>query len=425
LLPSNAVTVEHVFKRFRKGELSTSLRDAVPALIRKLRPRDHSTVEDRRTFWALQDVSFEVPRGEAFGIIGRNGAGKSTVMKLLSRIMNPTTGTVEVSGRVSALIEIGAAFHPDLTGRENIFLYGVVLGMTRREIAARFDEIVAFSGLEEFIDTPVKRYSSGMYARLGFSLASHVRPEILIVDEVLSVGDYVFQQKCVERMHEVVRGGATVLLVSHDLKTVTDFCTRCLLLDKGRVISVGSPHEVIKGYLERFQSQKTMPTGDQAVAITKVVMRDANGEALRFEAGQKAWIDIEITARKSCRKLAVAVFFKDDRHYHLFDTSTERLGHGNVSLEEGDVFSCTFQLTLNFGSGTFHPAVSIYRYDIQEEYDSWPSAGTIHVRSALDVRGAVNLFPMVVRQEIHARSPRTDGPEAALSYPLLTGSSRQ
>lgn len=424
-MPSNAVTVEHMFKRFRKGELSTSLRDAVPALIRKLRPWDHSTVEDRRTFWALQDVSFEVPRGEAFGIIGRNGAGKSTIMKLLSRIMSPTAGRIEVSGRVSALIEIGAAFHPDLTGRENIFLYGVVLGMTRREIAARFDEIVAFSGLEEFIDTPVKRYSSGMYARLGFSLASHVRPEILIVDEVLSVGDYVFQQKCVERMHEVVRGGATVLLVSHDLKTVTDFCTRCLLLDKGRVVTVGSPNEVIKDYLERFQSKKTIPSADQAVAITKVVVRDANGEALRFEAGQKAWIDIEITARKTCRKLAIALFFKDDRYYHLFDTSTERLGHGNVSLEEGDIFSCTFELTLNFGNGTFHPAVSIYRYDIQQEYDSWPSAGTIHVRSARDVRGAVNLFPMVVRQEIHAGSVRTHSPEAALSHPLLTGSSRQ
>src|SRR5271168_2074143 len=179
-----ALRMEHVYKKFRKGEVFNSLRDLVPALTGRMFQRQDLVGHDRREFWALRDVSFEVKRGEAFGIIGHNGAGKSTILKILSRIMKPTKGSMVVNGRLSALLEVTAGFHPDLTGMENIFLHGTILGMKKREIQSKLDQIVSFSGIEEFIDTPVKRYSSGMFARLGFSVAAHVDPEVLIVDEV-------------------------------------------------------------------------------------------------------------------------------------------------------------------------------------------------------------------------------------------------
>ena len=217
-----AIRTEHIYKKFRKGEIYNSLRDLLPALTGQMFRQQELREGDKREFWALQDLSFQVKPGECFGIIGHNGAGKSTVLKILSRIMKPTKGSMVVKGRLSALIEVSAGFHQDLTGRENIFLNGTILGMTKREIQSKLDQIIAFSGIEEFIDTPVKRYSSGMYARLGFSVAAHVDPDVLIVDEVLSVGDSLFQQKCIERMQEVLRNGAAVLFVSHNLKTVAE-----------------------------------------------------------------------------------------------------------------------------------------------------------------------------------------------------------
>src|ERR1700674_2499904 len=228
-----ALRMEHIYKKFRKGEIYNSLRDFLPAMTGKMFQGQELDASDKREFWALQDISFEVKRGESLGIIGRNGAGKSTALKILSRIMKPTQGHMVVQGRLSALIEVTAGFHPDLTGMENIFLHGTILGMSKREIQSKLDQIIAFSGIEEFIDTPVKRYSSGMFARLGFSVAAHVDPDVLIVDEVLSVGDSAFQQKCIERMREVLRSGAAVLFVSHNLKVVSEFCHRCLLLEKG------------------------------------------------------------------------------------------------------------------------------------------------------------------------------------------------
>ncbi|MBV9273905.1 MAG: ABC transporter ATP-binding protein, partial [Verrucomicrobia bacterium] len=248
-----ALRMEHVYKLFRKGEVFNSLRDLIPALSGKMFSRQELSGIEGREFWALQDLSFEVRRGEAFGIIGQNGAGKSTALKILSRIMKPTKGRIFVKGRLSALIEVTAGFHQDLTGRENIFLYGTIMGMNRREIASKLDEIIAFSGLEDFIDTPLKRYSSGMNARLGFSVAAHVRPDVLIVDEVLSVGDFVFQRKCVERMKQEIRNGAAVVFVSHNLKDIAEFCQWCVLLEKGRAIATGPAQEVISNYLKRFR----------------------------------------------------------------------------------------------------------------------------------------------------------------------------
>jgi lipopolysaccharide transport system ATP-binding protein len=396
-----ALRMEHVYKKFSKGEMYNSLRDLLPALTgRMFQQRDLQA--GHQDFWALQDLTFEVPRGEAFGIIGHNGAGKSTALKILSKIMKPTRGSMVVDGRLSALIEVTAGFHQDLTGRENIYLHGTILGMSKREIASKLDQIIAFSGLEDFIDTPVKRYSSGMYARLGFSVAAHVDPEVLIVDEVLSVGDYVFQRKCVNRMKDVIKSGATVLFVSHNLTTVAEFCHRCLLLDKGRAVMIGPAPEVISSYLDRARSAHDTNSATSPVSITRVQVRNEFGECSRFQSGQKAWVDIEIAARQHCTKLSVSLFIIDDAHQDIFNTSTERLGLGNFTLEEGETYTCTYELNLNMAAGMYHPAVLVYRYDNQTSYDLWEPAATIYVSSDDDVRGFVHCAPKVIQHQIVA-----------------------
>lgn len=245
-----AVLFDRVSKKFRRGERHDSLRDLFPALARKLRGGSAPGIQtqDSVDFWALRDLSFEVARGEALGIIGANGAGKSTTLKLLTRILKPTAGRVMVAGRIGALIEVAAGFHPDLTGRENVFLQGAVMGMRRDAVMRRFDEIVSFAGVEEFIDTPVKRYSSGMNARLGFSIAAHLDPEVLIIDEVLSVGDTAFQQKCFNRMLEFRARGITIVFVSHDLQAISLLSQRVLYLRREGPI-LGASETAISHYL--------------------------------------------------------------------------------------------------------------------------------------------------------------------------------
>jgi ABC-type polysaccharide/polyol phosphate transport system ATPase subunit len=399
-----SLRMEHIFKKFRKGESYDSLRDLVPALTGKLFRSQALSKRAKREFWALQDVSFEVRRGEAFGIIGHNGAGKSTLLKLLSRIMKPTSGTFEVVGRLSALIEVTAGFHPDLTGRENIYLNGAILGMTRREIESKFDEIVEFSGLSEFIDTPVKRYSSGMNARLGFSVASHVNPEVLIVDEVLSVGDNVFQQACMDRMRSVISGGATVVFVSHNLKALSELCQRAMLLEHGKVVTIGSTDSALREYLSG--TAKPPNTTNKLVYISQVTVRGQAGEQSKFESGETAWVDIELKARQDVEKLAVVIWLNDQSQYLIFDTATERLGQPPFSLRAGESHRCTFELTLNIAHGTFQVCAGIYRYDIQKEYDKRSPGATVFIGSTSAVRGAVNCFPRLVQAEtVAADSP--------------------
>jgi lipopolysaccharide transport system ATP-binding protein len=395
-----ALAMEHVYKKFRKGEIYNSLRDLVPALTGKLFQQQDLSTTDKREFWALQDISFEVRRGEAFGIIGHNGAGKSTALKILSRIMKPSKGRMVTHGRLSALIEVAAGFHWDLTGRENIFLHGTILGMKKREIQSKLDQIIAFSGIEEFIDTPVKRYSSGMYARLGFAVAAHVDPEILVVDEVLSVGDFAFQRRCMERMKEIVRNGTCVLFVSHNLKAVAEFCSRTMLLDRGKIVSIGQAQEEISAYLTRARSTRDANTSTMPVVITKVAIRNEHGESARFRSGEKAWADVEITARERCKKLSVRVWFDDEDFVEVFAAATDRLGVEAFSLEAGESYACTFELQLNMVSGLYHFGLLIQRNDIQEKYDRWVTAATIYVGSEEDVRGSVNCFPRITRQEI-------------------------
>jgi lipopolysaccharide transport system ATP-binding protein len=245
-----ALRVERLGKRYRLGQrsgyrtLRETLGESVGRLLGRVPP--HRPAEE---FWALQEVSFAVQAGAAVGIIGRNGAGKSTLLKILARITEPTEGEADIYGRVGSLLEVGTGFNPELTGRENIFLNGAILGMGRAEIRRKFDEIVAFAGVEKFLDTPVKRYSSGMYVRLAFAVAAHLEPDVLLVDEVLAVGDADFQKKCLNKMQSVGAQGRTVFFVSHNLQAVARLCTQALLLDGGRVITAGAVRDVIRTYL--------------------------------------------------------------------------------------------------------------------------------------------------------------------------------
>jgi lipopolysaccharide transport system ATP-binding protein len=255
-MPSPIIAVENVGKRYfigrqrMKGDgLRHTIEDAVRHPWSWLKRRSRERENDDDAFWALKDVSFNVNEGEIVGIIGRNGAGKSTLLKILSRITEPTRGRVRLMGRVASLLEVGTGFHQELTGRENIFLNGAILGMTRIEIRRKFDEIVAFSEVEKFLDTPVKRYSSGMYVRLAFAVAAHLEPEILIVDEVLAVGDAEFQKKCLGKMRDVATGGRTVLFVSHNMQAISVLCSRALLIDSGSIVHDGGVRDTIDLYL--------------------------------------------------------------------------------------------------------------------------------------------------------------------------------
>jgi lipopolysaccharide transport system ATP-binding protein len=247
-------------------------------------PPSASAPPAHEDFWALRDVTFEVGQGEVVGIIGRNGAGKSTLLKILSRITEPTQGRVEINGRVASLLEVGTGFHPELTGRENIFLNGAILGMTRVEIKKKFDEIVAFAGVEKFLDTPVKRYSSGMYVRLAFAVAAHLEPEILIVDEVLSVGDAAFQEKCLGKMEKVAGEGRSVLMVSHNMSTIQQLCKRCILVRQGQIYKTGEPAELIGDYLSDSKPESDLDIrnwqdrrGSGEARLVRLTIADENG----------------------------------------------------------------------------------------------------------------------------------------------------
>ena len=239
--------VRNLSKSYRIAPASSSLREAIAQLPAKLFARTQENGTNH--FWALSDVTFDVSRGETIGFVGRNGAGKTTLLKILSRISDPTSGEVDIYGRTGSLLGVGTGFHPDFTGRENVFLSGVMLGMSRREVQSKFAEIVAFAEIEKFLEMPVKYYSSGMYVRLAFAVAAHFEPEILILDEVLAVGDAVFQKRCFEKMQQIRRRGSTIILVSHDLASIKRLCDRAILFEAGHLIEVGEPERIIESYL--------------------------------------------------------------------------------------------------------------------------------------------------------------------------------
>jgi lipopolysaccharide transport system ATP-binding protein len=388
-----ALRMDRVYKKFKRGERHDSLRDLIPALAKHALRRVTRPFElKKEEFWALQDVSFEIAKGEAVGIIGHNGAGKSTMLKHLSGIMRPTSGDIEVNGRLSALIEVGAGFHPDLTGRENIFLNGVILGMSRAEIRRKFDEIVDFSGLKEFIDTPVKRYSSGMHARLGFSVAAHMEPDILVIDEVLSVGDFAFQSKGVAKMRSVLNNGTTVLFVSHNLRAVADLCNRSLLLNHGKLVADGPTSKIIQTYMEQIATGRPR-SEDSDTEILSVSINGPSGPKLDFHAGEKMWVKVRLRARRLTEHLACMVYIRDASYYQIFNISSDRLGLGLLRLEPGDECSLNFELVLNLASGTYHVCTLLQQHDTGRWFENIEPVASIMVNSPVEVGGSANLYP--------------------------------
>jgi lipopolysaccharide transport system ATP-binding protein len=337
------------------------------------------TIEE---FWALKDVSFEVKQGDVLGVIGRNGAGKSTLLKILSRITEPSAGRVIVRGRVASLLEVGTGFHPELTGRENIYLNGAILGMTRNEIRRKFDEIVAFAEVERFLDTPVKRYSSGMYVRLAFAVAAHLEPEILIIDEVLAVGDAEFQKKCLGKMSDVATGGRTVLFVSHNLNAVRTLCDVVALIDRGRILALGEPPAIIGEYINLFEkaSHKTHTWDDLAespgndrIRLHCIQLVSGRGPSNRFVMSDAIAIDVRYSNLTDDAKIAInAVLYSIDGSEVFEDWSIEEENWANKAMPRG-IFKtrcCIPGNLLNVGTYSLHiiffnsDAVRIlYEYD--------------------------------------------------------------
>jgi lipopolysaccharide transport system ATP-binding protein len=324
-LSNLAIRVEGLSKCYRIGERAgyVTLRDTLTTTIRHALNvfRDQKKGKSKANnnyIWALKDASFNVNRGEILGIIGDNGAGKTTLLKILSRITEPTKGYAEIFGSVGSLLEVGTGFHPELTGRENIYLNGAILGMKKVEIDRKFDEFVAFAEIEKFIDTPVKRYSSGMYVRLAFSVAAHLEPEIMMVDEVLAVGDAAFQKKCLGKMGDVAKDGRTVLFVSHNMGAINTLCDRAILIDAGTIVEDGSPQEVIKNYLSRgvvnrghiTWSEKERP-GNQAFRLVSVSLKTAQGistSQINISEDATVKIDYEVLREGARIQLALMLF---------------------------------------------------------------------------------------------------------------------
>lgn len=326
-MSNTAINIEHISKSYilkhQNTESYTALRDVITNKAKGLlNPRTKNQWAGSEEFWALKDVSFEVKQGERIGIIGRNGAGKSTLLKVLSRIVSPTSGRITIDGRVASLLEVGTGFHPELSGRENIFLNGSILGMSKSEIKSKFDEIVAFSEVEKFLDTPVKRYSSGMYVRLAFAVAAHLEPEILIVDEVLAVGDAEFQKKCLGKMKDVSSEGRTVLFVSHNMAAIQNLCDKAVYLKKGEVQMIGDTDAVITTYLrgasETFAidlADRVDRSGNKAIQFTSILLKDESGKSLSaFQCGKNVVMGIKFkrSENKPLKNLHIAIGIDDD-----------------------------------------------------------------------------------------------------------------
>jgi lipopolysaccharide transport system ATP-binding protein len=373
-----AIRVEGLGKRYRIGaaaERHRDLRDAVTAAVKapfrnlaRLRSlsRFGEDGEEENTVWALKDVSFEVKQGEVLGIIGRNGAGKSTLLKVLSRITEPTTGRVQLHGRVGALLEVGTGFHPELTGRENVYLNGSILGMDKKYIDRKFDEIVEFSGVEKFIDTPVKRYSSGMYLRLAFSVAAHLEPEILVVDEVLAVGDAAFQKKCLGKMGDVATEGRTVLFVSHNMAAIQRLCTRGLVLQSGTVKFWGDIQGAINCYVQDVQTARTIRLearrdrqGSQRLKFTHVAFFDGSGkEQQQVVSGQDVFIRFYYVSDGSLRAATTEIAFnvRSAQGHLLTNLNSRDVDRSVMDLHPAGFFECLWP-RFNLRSGSYDCAL--------------------------------------------------------------------
>jgi homopolymeric O-antigen transport system ATP-binding protein len=360
------IAFEDVWKKFRRGEHHDSLRDLIPDLVKRAAARRRAPALDSDEFWVLRNVSFEVRPGEALGIIGPNGAGKSTALKVLTRILKPTRGIARVRGRVGALIELAAGFHPDLTGRENIFLQGAIMGMSRDAIRRRFDDIIDFAGIGAFIDTPVKRYSSGMNARLGFAIAAHLDPEVLLIDEVLAVGDFSFQQKCYQRLERFRHDGIPIAFVSHNMQAIATLCDRALLLRPGQDPLIGEVQAVLAEYV----SSKAA-SSDPRLRVGDVRLRRRDGRVLDepVPPGTLLTLDVEIGVTEALPRCGVAIqIVRSDGLVMFMGLSTLDGGH-DVDLEPGDCLKSSITFSANMLRGTY-----IVNLHLVDTLRHWPAA---------------------------------------------------
>ncbi|MFN5370663.1 MAG: ABC transporter ATP-binding protein [Bacteroidia bacterium] len=393
------IQVDNVSKMFRLGEVGAStLTEDLRSMLRKLCGKSGSEIgENDRTIgsssgnvWALQNIGFEVNRGEIVGLVGRNGAGKSTLLKILSRTTAPTSGEIRMKGKVASLLEVGTGFHPDLTGRDNIYLNGTILGMRRSEIKSKFDEIVEFAGVQRYIDTPVKRYSSGMYVRLAFAVAAHLDPEILIIDEVLAVGDAEFQAKCLGKMKDVADKGRTVLFVSHNMGAVADLCTRAILLKNGQLLLDGPTETIIRSYVQQNMQVKlsdssslndaTVRRGTGQVRYEKIRMFNSNGEEVNeFFQGDRVVIEMTIKINDPVNELMSCISLRSGRTRDIV-TSTKRNKINAPYFKSGDIVKIRYE----FPRLSLRPGV----------YETYYWLGDRSAETAFDV--VDNLLPPIV-----------------------------
>ena len=369
------IKIENVSKQYRLGAIGGgTLKGDLQSFMARIRGKEDpnskigaAVYAKNEKFLALQDINLEIKKGEAVGIIGHNGAGKSTLLKLLTRVTAPTTGQICMNGRVASMLEVGTGFHPELTGRENVYLNGAILGMTKAEITEKFDEIVEFSEVKQFIDTPVKRYSSGMYVKLAFSVAAHLDSEIMIMDEVLAVGDVKFQQKCLDKMSEAAhKDGRTVLYVSHNMNTIRRLCDRCILLDHGKVVFDGDVDEAISLYLNISNEMhleydyttrtETLGTGD----IKMLGLSILNKTNCTYEKGE----DIEFSLRCISKKSVKNARFRFEISYNDGEVIGTAFSDEKITVEENKTFECTFSLnTKLFPEGKYYAVALIFEYD--------------------------------------------------------------
>ncbi len=360
-----AIKVVDVSKKYKLGQVSyRTLRDDIARLFKGTKKKDGH-------FWALKNVSFGLKEGESLGIIGANGSGKSTMLKMLAGVTNPTSGTVEKKGRIGALIELTAGFHSELTGRENIYLYGSIIGMKRSDINKRFDEIVEFSGLSDFLDTPIKRYSSGMYARLGFSVTAHLDPDILLIDEVLSVGDFSFQNKCLDKMLEYKKRKVSIVFVSHNLDSVRKICNRALFLEKGELIYDGDIEDAINEYYFSFSKSKAgtndiLPT----ISLTDKKMVNSIGNSCgAINSGDLVDLKLKFKAENEIKNVCFAMFVRHSNGMVIFDTSSDLINGQKYEFRAGEEKTLKFSLSVNLLKGAYLIGCNVYRTNEQNSVE--------------------------------------------------------
>lgn len=389
-MSDTVIRVENLSKKYilgqQKQERYTALRDVLANTAKSVSRRVLNPFGKKapkpaiEEFWALKDVSFEIKQGDRVGIIGRNGAGKSTLLKVLSRITEPTTGRIAIKGRVASLLEVGTGFHPELTGRENIYLNGSILGMSKFEIKNKFDEIVTFAEVEKFLDTPVKRYSSGMYVRLAFAVAAHLEPEILVVDEVLAVGDTQFQKKCLGKMEDVGKEGRTVLFVSHQIGMITQLCTKALILNKGFVVQQGSTEDIVSFYIKslalgednNFVRTELLNTGKSIIVSGAKTVNNSGFATGVFNYSEPIYLEITYKVHEKLNDVLLGIAVKDKIGRKVF-TSQVPLKQPNNSHYDRNTFIATLKIPDTFltpGQYSFLVAMHIPKVQILDQLDN-------------------------------------------------------